>query len=1082
MKFYTTQRTMRRRKLLLAMKLTTLLLLIGLLQVSAKSFSQITVKETNASLAAVLKTVEKQSGYYFVYNDQQIKLGNITVDLKNATIDQTLKAFFADKPITYQVIDKNIVLLPKGASEPNFFDRAKSFFAQVTVTGKVTDETGQPLISVTVKIKNTNTATATDAKGVFSLTVPDDKAIIAFSYIGYETVEFAAKDISTGSVIQLKAIQTNLKEIVVSKGYYSVKQELNTGNVTKITSDIIGKQPVNDPIQALEGRVSGLQISQTSGLTGSINTILLRGKNSIANGNVPLFVVDGVPYIGTSISSGLGGGPIGNAGMSPFSIFDSSNIESIEVLKDADATAIYGSRGANGVIIITTKKGAAGRTRIDANFNTGWGNVGHMLPLLNTEQYLQMRREAFRNDKIPVPSIITAPTNTDNDINGRWDTTRYTNWQQALIGGTARYTNAQLSLSGGNTNTQFLVGGTYSFISTVFPGSFNDQKANANVHINHHSDNQKFQAGLSVVYSNDNNQLPGTDLTQSILLAPDAPLLYNNDGSANFESGAFQFNPIVSLFRRSTSISETLNAGLTLSYEITSGLQLKTNLGYTNLRVNQTTIIPAAAVYNGSSNSRSNQYGSNSINNLFVEPQLSYGRKLGKGQLDVLIGSTFQDNKQNYLSILASGFSADVLIPNRQLATTVSISGNNTSEYKYNSLYGRVGYNWEEKYIVNLTARRDGSSRFGSGKQFGNFGSVGAAWIFSKESWLTDLSWLSFGKLRASYGTVGNDQITDYQYLSSYIASANGGNYQNTVGLIPNRIGNPYFAWESTNKFEAAFELGFLNDRIQLNANWYQSRSSNQLVGQALPIVAGFRTIQANLPATVENSGLEFDLHTTNIKSTNFSWNASFNISFPRNKLISFPNLESSSYRFTYKIGQPLYMQSGFLSTGVDPNTGVYAINDSGNAMPISSPSQRFFGGLGNTFTYKNLSLDVFLQFVKQTGTGYFNYTFPAGSYSNTPNQPIYVLNRWQKPGDLTNTGLFSTILAADPNFSLPQTNLAIVDASFIRLKNVALSYKLPAIWVQKAHINGDSDECDQPVPFQAHHPFRGKLTRVFRG
>ena len=310
------------------MKLTTLLIIIGFLQVSAKGFSQITLKETNTPLATVLKKVEKQTGYLFVYNASQVKLGNISIDLNNVTLDQALQVFFTDKPITYQVVDKNIVLLPK-KEDPTLLDKIKTALTvPITVSGKVLDETGQPLSGVTVRQKGTNNGTQTDSKGVFSISVPDDNTLLVFTYIGYEPQELQTKDIAIGSAIILKAAINNLKEVVVSKGYYNTTQELNTGNVTRVTAKEIEEQPVSDPILALVGRVPGLQISQTTGLPGSGLNVQLRGKNSITNGNNPLYIVDGIPYAinnyfssvggaSNSLTTGLGGGALGSPGNGP---------------------------------------------------------------------------------------------------------------------------------------------------------------------------------------------------------------------------------------------------------------------------------------------------------------------------------------------------------------------------------------------------------------------------------------------------------------------------------------------------------------------------------------------------------------------------------------------------------------------------------------------------------------------------------------------------------------------------------------------------------------------------------------------
>ncbi|MCW3117504.1 MAG: hypothetical protein JWM28_1586, partial [Chitinophagaceae bacterium] len=712
------------------------------------------------------------------------------------------------------------------------------------------------------------------------------------------------------------------------------------------------------------------------------------------------------------------------------------------------ATAIYGSRGANGVVLITTKKGKAGQTAVDVNIYSGVGQVTRTLPLLNTQQYLAMRHEAFKNDgATPDPSY-------DYDITGAWDTTRYTDWQKVLIGGTAHFTNAQMSLSGGTANTQFRIGGGYSKQTTVFPGDYADEKASTHVNINHSSTDQKFKILFSAQYVYDYNVLPRTDFTGLIILAPDAPALYNSDGSVNFQNGTFS-NPMVVALQKATATSNNLISNLNLSYQILPGLQLRSSFGYTHYEMNQSDQRPATAFYGPPiAARRENAFGNSAVNTWIIEPQISYNRKLGSGKLDVLIGSTVQRNQTNATGFDATNFLNDASIPNVAAAASLTTVGNDYSEYRYNALYARLNYNLEDKYIINLTGRRDGSSRFGPGKQFGNFGAIGGAWVFSKEKFIeNELSFLSFGKLRASYGTTGNDQITNYQYLSAY-ANQGGLPYQGVTGLTPNRIANPYFAWEVNKKLEAALELGFLKDRINIEASYYRNRTGNQLVGYPLPAIDGFNTIQFNLPAVVQNTGLELTLNTVNVISKNFRWNSSFNISMPRNKLVSYPNIANSAYAGTYEVGQSLFIKNLYHSLGVDPQTGIYQFRDVNNDGQFSNPAdlqfekqlaQNYFGGFQNTFSYKQWSVDIFFQFVKQTGLSYLG-SFDAPGMFNV-NQPDYVLSRWQKPGDNTNVALFSPNYAQDPNFLLGQSNAIISDASFIRLKNLSISYSFPDKW-----------------------------------
>jgi TonB-linked SusC/RagA family outer membrane protein len=1074
MNFYTPFSPVREKrgrlyKILMVMKITTLIIIIACLHVSAASFAQkITLKEKDAPLERIFIDIKKQTGYIFFYENNVLDgTKKVSIDVKNANIQDVLNECLKNQELTYTIAGTTIGVKKKEESLlDNLKNQINTQFAQVTIQGKVQDETGQPMMGVTVKIKGTNTATATDVKGAYTITVPDDKTIIVFSFVGFEPQDFTAKDIANGSIIKMKATETNLHEVVVSKGYYDEKRELLTGNVSTVSAKVIGEQPVSDPILALEGRVAGLQISQTSGIPGASYTVQLRGKNSIVNGNNPLYIVDGVPYSPVSLTSPfIDGGAVGNGGgigyttgngLSPFNNLSPSDIENIEVLKDADATAIYGSRGANGVILITTKKGQAGQTRIDLDINSGIGNVAHNIPLLNTQQYLAMRHEAFKNDGVQ-------PTASDYDVNGTWDTTRYTNWQKVLTGNTAHFSNANLSISGGNTNTQFLLGGNYSRQTTVFPGDFNDQKASIHLNLNHFSNDQKFHVLFTAQYGQDNSLLPSTDITNaSRTLAPDAPPLYDANGNINFANGTFTINPITATLAKYSSITNNLVSNFMFNYEILAGLKIQSTFGYNHMEMNQSEQGPATRFF-GVPNpaKRTNRIATSNNNTWVIEPQINYTQKISRGKIEVLIGTRVQRNTYNGFGENTSGYASDGLIQNIANASTVSVGGSAYTDYRANSIYGRLNYVWEEKYVINATASRDGSSRFGPGAQFGNFGAVGAAWLFYKEKSITEaLPFLSFGKLRASYGTTGSDQIVPYQYLSSY-SNSSSANYQNTAVLSPDRIASPYYAWEVDKKLEGGVELGFLKDHIMLNVDYYRNRTGNQLVGQPLPSQDGFTSIQANLPAVVQNAGLEIELNTVNIKGSNFSWTTSVNFSRSRNKLVSFPGLEfNPSYSTTYEIGQPITYARLYHFTGVDPQTGQYTFQDIDGDGQLTNADKKiaktiavdYFGGIANSFSYKGLQLDVFIQFVKQTGLN--GSMALAGPFNN--NVPSYTVDHWQNPGDVTDIGKSTT--GSGPGgttfyANATRSDFIVTDASFIRLKNVALSYNLPLSWQQHMHL-----------------------------
>jgi TonB-linked SusC/RagA family outer membrane protein len=916
-------------------------------------------------------------------------------------------------------------------------------FQQHHIQGAITDGSG-PLPGVTIAVKGKlNTAAISDYSGQYALSTSANDTLVV-SFIGFKTAVIPVKG-RTKIDVQLLYDTTTLQEVRVNAGYYSVKESERTGSIARITSKDIETQPVTNVLATMQGRMAGVNVTQSTGTPGGGFEIQIRGQNSIRpEGNAPLYIIDGVPYASDTV-----GYPqtstIFPTTTSPLNSINPDSIESIEVLKDADATAIYGSRGANGVVLITTKKGKEGKTKFTISVSTGAGTVTKFMKLMNTEQYLAMRRQAFANDK-----ITTYPANA-YDVNGTWDQNRYTDWQKELIGGTSAITELRGSVSGGTQYTQFLFSGNYHTETTVFPGDFGYKKGGSQFSLNHQSSDGKFRLVFSAGYNTQNNDQPATDFTnESRLLVPNAPALYDANGNLNWENNTWD-NPLRNLKAVYLSKTKDILANTVLSYEIAPDLVLKSSFGYTDLQHTETRTAPST-MYNpsyGYTSANSVLYRNNTTRSSWIaEPQINWEKEFGGGKLGVLLGGTFQQQNSVRLIQSGTGFSSNSLIYDLASATTKQVQFSDEILYKYQAFFGRVNYNWHDRYIINLTARRDGSSRFGPGNQFANFGAVGAAWLFSNESFLKNSSWFSFGKLRSSYGTTGSDQIGDYQFLDTYTSS--GINYQSIIGLQPSRLFNPDFGWEMNKKLEAAIELGFFADRIFVTGAWYRNRSSNQLVGIPLAGTTGFTQLQANLDATVENTGWEFTLRTVNFSRKNFNWTSNFNISISRNELISFPNLKSSTYKDKYRIGEPLNIQLSYQFLGVDPTTGIYQFADVNGDNILSSPNDKqtivnlnpdFFGGLQNQLTYKNWKLDFLFQFVKQRNRSYGSI---AGMMYN---QPETMLNSWQQQGDnapyqIYTSGYNGAAISAQSRYS--SSDAGIVDASYIRLKNVAVAYNLP--------------------------------------
>ncbi|MFC4218973.1 SusC/RagA family TonB-linked outer membrane protein [Flagellimonas marina] len=937
-----------------------------------------------------------------------------------------------------------MVPLLKGTLFANTFHRP----LQTVVTGNVTDADGLPLSGVTIQVESKDMGTISDIDGSFAIHVfPTD--VLVFSMVGFKTLSVSVAN-RDKLMVQMEEDVTVLGEVVLNAGYYTVLEKERTGNIEKVAAVDIEKQPMSNPLAALQGRVAGVEVVQSSGVPGAGFEIKIRGRNSIrTSGNEPLYVVDGVPYASSTLGESQASGIIlPGSGISPLNNINPNDIESIEILKDADATAIYGSRGANGVVLITTKKGTVGTDGLEIDINTSMGKVANTVDLLGTREYLEMRLEAYDNDGIdPLPFNAY-------DINGTWDTDRETDWQDALFGRTAYITNVRSSFSGGNALTRYLLSGNFNRQTTVFPGDFANDKVSVLGNMSHRTPDDRFKIRFSANYTFDDNLLPGNNpVLESFLLAPNAPEPFNEDGSLNWEGSTWN-NPFRLFAEKYEAKSSSLISSAYVGYSLMEGLELSASLGYTETNLDELRTIPATVydpAFGLGPESSVAFHNSGKRNSWVIEPQLNWAFEKGPFEIRTLVGMTFQEQKSERLSQLAFGFSSNGLIESISAASNLLVIGDDQTQYRYNAAYGRVNLNLGETYILNLTGRRDGSSRFGTDRRFANFGAVGAAWIFSNETFVAKaLTFISFGKLRGSYGTSGNDQIGDYQYLDTY--SFGFAQYQNVVGLRPTRLFNPIFSWEENQKLEFGLEMGLFKDRIFLSANRYRNRSSNQLVGIPLPGTTGFSNINGNLAATVENSGWELQLNTQNIVTEKFRWSTSLNLSLPKNQLIAFPDLEGSTYANQLVIGEPLNIQKVFRSTGVDTQTGLHGFVDVNGDGAITSPDDRqtiidlnpeYFGGLENSFSFGKLDLDVLFQFTKQKGFSFLSSRAVPGAMSNQPGQ---VLERWRTSGDRTTVQRFSSglepmALTAFLNYS--QSDAAIVDASFLRLKNISLSYPL---------------------------------------
>lgn len=1049
------------------MKLITLFITIACLQVSASSFGQwVTLSEQNAPLSEVLNSIQRQSGYQFFYKGELLGNAKVTIQVKDVTVQQALDIALKDLPLSYTITNNIIVIKKKESAVEN----PMASLTPKDVTGQVTNKQGVPLVSATVLIKRTKSGTLTDVKGNFTLRGVTSDDILLISYIGYNTAAITVGD-RTVFNISLEETKNTLDQVVI-QAYGQTSQRLNTGDIATVTAKEIEDQPVMNPLAALEGKVPGLSVQQTNGYASSPFKVEIRGRADI-NPNFPsepLYVIDGVPLTvlelnGGNYASGSTGfaqngltGPAG--GQSPIFSINPNDIESISVLKDAAATAIYGSRGANGVIIITTKKGAAGKTKLDVNTYEGVEKVTQQYSMLNTQQYIEMRKEAFRNDGIN----YTDPNNAGiaYDLQD-WNTSSNTNWQKYLWGNSGNAKDAQLSLSGGDKQTTFRIGGGFHRETDITTANGANERASVQFNLTHHSLDQKLLISFTNTYSY--SKINIISLPGDVALPPDAPSAYLSNGQLNWTPWELAGgNPFGSLLQPYTSTTGFLNSNLTIQYELIKGLNFSTALGYSSAHQGQISLTPISSQDPANNPKGSVVYGNNNNTNSIIEPKLEYKTFIDKGKLDAFLGGSIQSVDQDGNEIFGSNYLNDNLlqsISNAPTRTATNVSG----EYRYAALFGQINYNWEDKYIIDLSARRDGSSKFGPGHQFGNFGAASGAYIFTEEAWIKqNMPFLSFGKIRGSYGITGSDNIGNYGYLSQWITTSV--TYQpGQPSYLSSNLPNPNLQWQVNKKLEGAVDLGLLKDRLTVELSWYRNIVDHQLVTYPLPAITGFGEVTANSPAKVQNTGIESTIRYKAIDGKDFTWSFNFDIGANRNKLLAFPNLASSPYAGQYVIGQPLNIVHLLHYTGVDPQTGQYTFEDKNHDGYINinpnSPNNDLYtynlnikdeGGFGTDLRYKDFELNLFFYFrqLPMEQSNIASIGFPGAAQ----NFPTEILNRWQKPGDVAQFARFTTQpQASDDNFYY-YSDGTYSNGSYIRLQNASLSYNLPQNLIRRLGIS----------------------------
>lgn len=946
-----------------------------------------------------------------------------------------------------------------------------------TVSGRVSDENGKGVPGVNVKAKATNVGATTNAEGTYRLALPAGTTALVFSFVGYQTQEVAIGNRATLDV-SLTPEASSLSEVVVV-GYGTQQKKDLTGAISSVNAKDITKLPVSGVDQALQGQVAGLQISQSNGAPGGNTSILIRGIGSISGGNEPLFVIDGYPVT----NSGIG---------NPLNTINPNDIESIDVLKDASATAIYGSRGSNGVIIITTKRGKAGKTRIEIDAYTGFQQVAKKLDLLDTKDFAQFIIDGRNNgylDNVATGKITDANSVRPNSyqipsiLQGDVSQLPNTDWQD-LIFRSAPIRNLQVSASGGTENLRYAISGGYFSQKGIIISSGLERysfRMNLDGKLS-----DKLTVGITMLPSF--NKLDdvsaighsGGAAVQAAVSLP--PYISPYDANGNYTvlyqptEGDVSYPHPVQLANE-LQLSGTqfrLFGNAYAEYAITNALKFRTTAGtdlnYSkNRRFDPNTYNPVSVLTNGSATNAE-------ATNWLTENTLSYKKRFGSHSVDAIAGFTAQKAFTSSVNAQATKF-PDNLVENIN-GGTVSAGGEAITVHTLLSYLARVNYSFKDKYLVTATMRRDGSSRFGSDNRWGTFPSASLGWRVSEEGFMKGIRAISDLKLRASYGLTGNNAIGEYRA----IGQLRDANYVIGNGLAPglgrSSFTNSLLGWESMKQLDLGLDFNLLNNRIAITADYYDKRNTDMLFSIQTPSATGLTSALVNL-GEVQNRGFEVAITSRNTVGA-FKWTTNFNITFNKNKVLAmsaetekiFSTAQGRAAYAVTQVGDPIGSFYGRRVTGVfltNEEATAYGkqpfaragdfkwedLNNDGkiddnDRTVIGSPHPDFFFGFNNTFSYKGFSLDILTN--GMAGQKIFNATFSVNN-SGVQNQLQDVFDNRFVSATQPGNGQYARSIRGSRNNNNAFSDAYLFDGSFWRIRNVSLGYSLPPALLDRLHV-----------------------------
>jgi TonB-linked SusC/RagA family outer membrane protein len=978
------------------------------------------------------------------------------------------------------------------------FFSGQVFGQERVVSGKVTSQDdGTPVPGVNVLVKGTTTGTASDSDGNYRITVPGDNAVLVFSFIGYQTIEV---NVGTRSTVdtQLPTDVQQLSEVVVVGYGTQLKQDL-TGNVAKVSGASIQNIPVTTFEQAIQGRAAGVLITSQNGKLGQGMNIRIRGSSSISASNEPLYVVDGMIITSDNLSSNA-------AATNPLADLNTNDIESIEILKDASSSALYGSRGANGVVLITTKRGKAGKTNFSANFQFGSSKPTNQRKFLNSEQYVELMRESAYNNDL---ADGFDPINNPADYPGSWlefwegfmdylqgDTDwrtleTNTNWEDQAYQ-KANLKSFDFNASGGNDKTTFALGLGYIDQDGILIGNaFKRMSGRLNLD---HKATDKLSFGLNIMISNSiNNRLSADNAFSTPLqLAAQAPITPVRDQDGNLYSNtdyisgvgyaAMSYYPATMELVNSTFVVNGFRnlVGMNATYKLTNDLRVIGEYGLDLLTQNddryQNEYTDTGIGIGGYGQSRWTK-----ALNFTGRGMLAWDKVINQHNISVTAGTEYQEKTIDVTDAQAQGFPLPELAKLTSAAEPV-VTFSSLQEETFVSFFARANYKFKDRYLLSASGRTDGSSKFGPDNKWGFFPAASAGWILSQEGFLSGVTPISFLKFRASYGLTGNAGIPNYAYLSQYSGIAYGG----VSGLGPTQTPNPELRWEKTAQFDIGFDFGFFNDKLTGEIDYYNKQTTDLLLNAPIPATSGFTTQFRNV-GELENKGFEIVLNYVIIKNSDISVSVGGNFASNTNQITKLyegtEQIGPTGSRFlnALKVGEPIGVFYGREFAGADPANGdalfflnrdpsqteiddgdVFIVPDEvygdryvtnifniAQAKVLANPTPKSIYGFNANVTYKGLELSVLFQGVSgnKVFDGAGSFMSANGRYED--NSTVDQLKRWQEVGDITKVP--QARLYA--NNGAQSSSRFLYDGSYLRLKTITLAYNLPTSIISKVSL-----------------------------